>query len=41
MSYDPGAHSNIRKPVDFHQFAAAVRTLDLHWLVLKKPPPRQ
>jgi CheY-like chemotaxis protein len=39
MSYDLGANSYIRKPVDFHQFAEAVRTLDLYWLVLNEPPP--
>jgi len=39
MSYDLGANSYIRKPVDFQQFAEAVRTLDLYWLVLNEPPP--
>ena len=39
MSYDLGANSYIRKPVDFHQFAEAVRTLDLYWVVLNEPPP--
>jgi hypothetical protein len=28
-----------RKPVDFHQFAEAVRALDLYWVVLNEPPP--
>jgi CheY-like chemotaxis protein len=41
MSYDLGANSYIRKPVDFQQFAEAVRALDLYWLVLNEPPPRQ
>jgi DNA-binding NarL/FixJ family response regulator len=27
MSYDLGAHSYIRKPVDFNQFAEAVRQI--------------
>jgi CheY-like chemotaxis protein len=39
MSYDLGANSYIRKPVDFQQFAEAVKTLNLYWLVLNEPPP--
>ncbi len=39
MSYDLGANSYIRKPVNFQQFAEAVRTLDLYWVVLNEPPP--
>jgi two-component system, response regulator len=39
MSYDLGANSYIRKPVDFRQFAEAVRTLNLYWVVLNEPPP--
>jgi two-component system, response regulator len=39
MSYDLGANSYIRKPVDFEQFAEAVRALDLYWVVLNEPPP--
>lgn len=39
-AYKHFANSYIRKPVDFDQFAEAVRELGLYWLVLNQPPPR-
>jgi CheY-like chemotaxis protein len=38
-SYRLGANSYVRKPVDFVQFAEAVQTLGLYWMVVNEPPP--
>jgi CheY-like chemotaxis protein len=39
QSYDLGANSYIRKPVDFNQFVEAVQHLGLYWLVINEPAP--
>jgi len=39
-SYQLGANSYIRKPVDFNQFQECVRELGLYWLVMNQKAPK-
>ena len=38
-SYQLGANSYVRKPVDFKEFIEAVKLLGLYWLIWNKPAP--
>ncbi|WP_439621014.1 response regulator [Gemmata sp.] len=37
-SYDCGANSYVRKPVEFARFAEAIQQLQMYWLVLNEQP---
>ena len=37
-SYNLGANSYVRKPVEFARFAEAIRQLQMYWLVLNESP---
>ena len=38
-SYQLGANSYVRKPVDFDEFTEAIRHVGLYWLLINEPPP--
>lgn len=38
-SYDLGANSFVRKPVDFGEFVDAAKHLGIYWLVMNEPAP--
>ncbi|HET9947506.1 MAG TPA: response regulator [Longimicrobiales bacterium] len=39
-SYELGANSYVRKPVDFREFTLAAKQLGLYWLLLNEAPQR-
>lgn len=40
-SYECGANSFVRKPVDFADFAETVARLGVYWLATNEPPPER
>ncbi len=38
LSYEGGANSFVRKPLDFAEFAETVARLGMYWYVVNKPP---
>lgn len=38
-SYENGANSFVRKPLDFAEFAETVARLGIYWLATNEPPP--
>ena len=39
LSYELGANSYVVKPVDFHDFTDAVKSIGSFWAVVNEPPP--
>jgi two-component system response regulator len=39
--YSLGANSYVRKPVDFVEFAEAVKVLGIYWLMMNQSPPEK
>ena len=37
-SYDLGANSFVRKPVDFSEFMESVKQISIYWLMVNQPP---
>jgi len=37
-SYENGANSFVRKPLDFHEFAEKVSSLGVYWVAINVPP---
>ena len=37
-SYEGGANSFVRKPMDFAEFAETVARLGIYWLAINRPP---
>ena len=40
-SYESGANSYVRKPVDFSAFVSAVSQLGVYWMLVNQQPPRR
>jgi CheY-like chemotaxis protein len=40
ISYNLGANSYVRKPIDFGEFTSMMQQLMKYWLVSNSPPPR-
>jgi two-component system response regulator len=40
-SYNLGANSYIRKPVDDEEFNTVIGSLGMYWLELNQPPPER